>query len=178
MATMPHPSHPHRGVRIVGAGSFVPSCVVDNARIAQAIPGWPPERIEEKTGIRERRFLWDFDAQAGVTLGPPAEGPRLNVDMCEVALRRALEMAGLSARDLDAVFLVTCTPDRVNFSHDAMELHRRLGCREGAYALMIDDGCGGTPYMMDMAYRMIRGGAVRTAAVIGASLDRGLHRRQ
>jgi hypothetical protein len=28
---------------------------VDNHRIARAIPGWSPERIEEKTSIRERR---------------------------------------------------------------------------------------------------------------------------
>jgi 3-oxoacyl-[acyl-carrier-protein] synthase-3 len=163
----------HRGVRIVGAGAFVPSRAVDNHRIAQAIPGWSPERIEEKTSIRERRYLWDFDEQAGVAVAPPegSDEPRSNSDMCEIALRRALDMAGLDAEELDAIFLVTCTPDRLNFNYDAMEVHRRLGCRTDAYALMIDDGCGGTPYVMDMAYKMIRSGAVKTVAVIGSALS-------
>jgi 3-oxoacyl-[acyl-carrier-protein] synthase III len=162
-----------RGVRIAGAGAFVPSRVVDNRRIAEAIPGWPAEMIEEKTSIRERRYLWDFDERAGVAIPPPAdaEGPKTNSDMCEIALRRALDSAGLDARELDAIFLVTCTPDRLNFNYDAMEVHRRLGCRTDAYALTIDDGCGGTPYMIDMAYKMIRGGAVRTVAVIGSALS-------
>ena len=162
-----------RGVRIAGAGSFVPSLVVDNHRIAKAIPGWSPERIEEKTSIRERRYLWDFDEEAGVPIPPPADSgePRSNTDMCEIALRRALESSGLDAKELDAIFLVTCTPDRLNFNYDAMEVHRRLGCRTDAYALMIDDGCGGTPYVMDMAYKMIRSGAMKNIAVIGSALS-------
>ncbi|HYG64475.1 MAG TPA: 3-oxoacyl-[acyl-carrier-protein] synthase III C-terminal domain-containing protein [Thermoanaerobaculia bacterium] len=162
-----------RGVRIVGAGAFVPSLAVDNHRIAEAIPGWPAERIEEKTSIRERRFLWDFDERTGRAVPPPegSDQPRSNADMCEIALRRALDKAGLDAKELDAVFLVTCTPDRLNFNHDAMEVHRRLGCRSDAYALVIDDGCGGTPYVMDMAYKMIKSGAVRTVAVIGSAFS-------
>jgi 3-oxoacyl-[acyl-carrier-protein] synthase-3 len=172
MAELHNVSH-HRGVRIAGAGSFVPSLVVDNHRLAEAIPGWSAERIEEKTSIRERRYLWDFDEKAGRAIRPSAdaEGPKSNADMCEIALRRALENAGIEASELDAIFLVTCTPDRLNFNYDAMEVHRRLGCRTDAYALNIDDGCGGTPYVIDMAQRMIRTGAVKTVAVIGSALS-------
>jgi 3-oxoacyl-[acyl-carrier-protein] synthase III len=157
--------------RIVGAGSYVPSVTIDNEAIARAIPSWNSGWIERKTSIRERRFLWELDADAGVTLAPAetAEGPRSNVDMCEIALRRALVMADLPASELDAVFLVTCTPDRLNFNHDAMDLHHRLGCRTDAFAFVIDDGCGGTPYVMDMAHRMIGSGALRTVAVIGST---------
>jgi 3-oxoacyl-[acyl-carrier-protein] synthase III len=160
-----------RSVRVVGAGAYVPTHVVDNESIARAIPAWPAAWIEEKTSIRERRFLWELDPEAGVVCAPPATSgePRGNVDMCEIALKRALATAGMHAQELDAVFVVTCSPDRLNFNHDALEVHRRLGCRADAYALVVDDGCGGTPYIMDMAYRMIRGGAIRTAAVIGST---------
>ena len=169
-----------RSVRVVGAGAYVPTRVVDNAHITRAIPGWSADWIEEKTQIRERRFLWDVDAEAGVALAPPLTStePRSNTDMCEAALRAALEMAGMDGARLDAVFVVTCTPDRVNFSHDAMEVHRRVGCRPDAYGLLIDDGCGGTPYVMDMVYRMIRGGAIRTAAVIGSAFTSALVDRE
>ena len=63
-------------VRFLGVGSFVPRRAVSNARIAAAIPGWSAERIEEKTGIRERRFLWDLDEKTGRAVAPPADdGP-------------------------------------------------------------------------------------------------------
>ena len=157
----------------MGLGSFVPSRTVSNARIAKAIPGWTAERIEEKTGIRERRFLWDFDEKTGRALPPPKDDgviyPAGNVDMAEVALRRALEMAKVSASELDAVFLVTCSPDELNFSHDAMALHQRLGCREDAYAMVFDSGCGGTLYTIDMARRMIQGGNFGTIAVVASN---------
>src|SRR5918997_1669845 len=71
--------------------------------------------------------------------------------------------------ELDADVVVTCTPDRLNFSHDAMALHQRLGCRPDAFALVVDDGCGGTPYVMDLACRMIRTGTFQTVAIVGAA---------
>ncbi len=160
-------------VRFLGVGSFVPRRVVGNERIAAAIPGWTAERIEEKTGIRERRFLWDFDEKSGRAVPPPSDDgtvyPANNTDMAEVALRRAMMMAEVESRELDAIFLVTCSPDELNFSHDAMELHRRLDCREDAYAMVFDSGCGGTLYTIDMARRMIETGALRTIAVVGSN---------
>jgi 3-oxoacyl-[acyl-carrier-protein] synthase III len=165
-----------RGVRVIGAGAYVPPRAVDNAHITQAIPGWSAEWIAEKTQIQERRFLWELNPEAGVTTAPAtvAGEPVCNTDMCEQALRGAMKMAGIEGHELDALFVVTCTPDRVNFSHDAMEVHRRVGCRADCFGLQVDDGCGGTPYVTDMVYRMIRGGAIRTAAIIGSAFTSAL----
>ncbi|MDC0711129.1 3-oxoacyl-[acyl-carrier-protein] synthase III C-terminal domain-containing protein [Stigmatella sp. ncwal1] len=160
-------------VRIAGAGAFVPSRIISNERIAQAFPGWSAERILEKTGIVERRYLWEL-SEEGRAVPPPEDDlpvyPASNTDMCEVALRRALAQAGLEAQALDALFLVTCTPDELNFSHDAMGLHQRLGCRTDAFALVVDDGCGGTPYVMDLVRKMMEGGRFRTVAVVASTL--------
>jgi 3-oxoacyl-[acyl-carrier-protein] synthase-3 len=164
-------------VCVVGVGAFVPTRTIDTDRIARAIPGWPAERIVEKTGIRERRFLWDFDEKTGRAIPPPPDAnfyPANNTDMCEAALWRALAMSKLPATDLDAIFVVTCTPDELNFSHDAMELHRRLGCREDAFAFVVDDGCGGTPYLIDMARKMIEGGKFRSIAVVASAFTSSL----
>jgi 3-oxoacyl-[acyl-carrier-protein] synthase III len=159
-------------VRYVGAGAYVPPRVIDNNRITRAIPGWAPERIEARTGIQERRFLWDFDEETGRSIPPPAdaEGPRSNVDMAEVAVRRALEHAGLSASELDGVYIVTTTPDHLNFCHDAVELHRRLGCRSDATAVVIDSGCGGAVYVADLARKLILSGHSRTIAVVASMM--------
>lgn len=169
-----------RQVRFAGVGSFVPRRAISNERIAAAIPGWSPARIEEKLGILERRFLWDFDTQKGKAL-PPPEGelyPSNNVEMCEVALRGALAMAGVDGEALDALFVVTCTPDRLNFNHDAMALHQKLGCRPEAFGLVLDDGCGGTPYVIDLARKMIEGGTFRTIAVVASALTSPLLNRE
>ncbi len=158
-------------VRIIGSGSYVPDRVVTNDRIARAIPGWTAERISDRTGIVERRFLWDFDEDAGRAIPPPPEAsPAGNSDMAEIALRRALEVAGIPADQLDAIFVVTPTPDELNFCHDAMVIHERLGCRGDCMALVVDSGCGGALYMVDMAYRMIRAGSLRTVAVLASTL--------
>lgn len=160
-----------KSVRLVGAGSYLPRRVVSNAKIASAIPGWSAERIESRTGIQERRFLWDFDA-LGQAMPPPQDAtpsPRSNVDMAEAALRRALEMSGLEAASLDAIYLVTTTPDQINFCHDAVQLHRRLGCRRDTHALVVDSGCGGALYVMDMARRMILSDTARTIAVVAST---------
>jgi len=160
-----------RSVRYVGAGAYVPPRIVKNDRITRAIPGWSPERIEQRTGIRERRFLWDFDEEAGKALPPPpdADGPRSNTDMAEVAVRRALDTAGLRPADLDGLYLVTTTPDQLNFCHDAVELHRRLGFRSDATAVVIDSGCGGAVYVADFVRKLILSGQARTIAVVAST---------
>ncbi|HZI14160.1 MAG TPA: 3-oxoacyl-[acyl-carrier-protein] synthase III C-terminal domain-containing protein [Myxococcus sp.] len=167
---------------VVGAGAFVPSRVVSNARIARAIPGWPAERIEEKVGIRERRFLWDIDEVTGRAVPPPENDghiyPAGNTDMCEVALRQALAQSGVAPGELDALFVVTCTPDAPHFNHDAMALHRRLELREDAFALVMDDGCGGTPYVLDLVRKMMDGGRFRTVAVVASAFTSPLVNRE
>lgn len=158
-------------VRYVGAGAYLPARVVKNDRITKAIPGWSAQRLEERTGIVERRFLWDFDADGGRALPPPesSDGPRSNTDMAEVAVRRALEQAGLSASEVDGLYLVSTTPDEINFCRDAVQLHRRLGLRTDAFALHVDSGCGGALYIMDMARKLMLSGQARTIAVVAST---------
>lgn len=157
-------------VRIAGVGGNVPQHVVTNERLVQAIPGWTEERIVEKTGIRERRYVWDIDELAGKVKLPPAiADPGPNVQVAEPALLEALAGAGLAAADLDGLILTTCTPDMPNFSHDAMILHKRLGMRPAAFALMHDDGCGGAMYHLALARELILSGQRQTIAIVGAT---------
>lgn len=157
-------------VTIAGVGSYVPPLVVDNERLVKAIPGWTPERIAEKTGILERRFVWDFDEASGRAVPPGViEDPGPSAQMAEAAVRDALAVAGLAPAELDGLVVTTCTPDQTNFSHEAMVLHKRLGLRPEAFALLHDDGCGGALFHLAMARELIRGGQRRTIAVIGVN---------
>jgi 3-oxoacyl-[acyl-carrier-protein] synthase III len=157
-----------RAVKVVGVGDFTPSQVVSNETMARAIPGWSADLIREKTGILERRFLCEVDSECGRSIRP-ATGPKSNCDMSELAVRDALKMANLAPSELDAVFLITCTPDQPDFSHDAMQLHQRLGLRTDAMAMMINDGCGGTPYVLDLVNKIVRSGAMGTVCVVASN---------
>lgn len=158
-------------VTIAGVGGHVPPRIIDNERLVKAIPGWSADKILEKTGIRERRYLWDFDEESGRTIPPPViEDPGPTVQVAEPAVREALAMAGLDAADLDGLILTTCTPDQTNFSHDALVLHQRLGMRPEAFALVHDDGCGGAMFHLAMAREWIQGGARRTIAIVGVNM--------
>jgi 3-oxoacyl-[acyl-carrier-protein] synthase III len=167
-------------LRIVGAGSYVPPHAVTNEDIARAIPGWSAEKIADKTGLRERRYLWPLDVESGRARDVSGDGkqPRTATDMGEIALTEALEMASMKASELDAIVVVTCTPDQPRFSHDAMELHRRLGGRRGAHCLVVDSGCGGSLYVLDMLSRTMSEGGLRAAAVIGTNLSSPLVDRE
>ena len=170
-------------MRILGAGSYLPRSTVSADEIAQAIPGWTAEQIIEKTGIVERRFLWQLDVEKGRATPQQPDGQEQlasGVDMGEAALRAALEMAGLDPVDLDLLIVVTCTPDQPRFSHDAMALQQRLDIRENAHCFVIDSGCGGSLYALDMVARMLDAGAARTAAIVGthftsAMIDREVY---
>ncbi len=157
-------------VKIAGVGGYVPPITVTNERIVKAIPGWTAERIEEKTGIRERRYVWDFDEATGRSIPPgPICDPGPSVQCAEPALREALLAADLSPAELDGLIMTTCTPDQVNFSHDAMVLHERLGMRPDAFALRLDDGCGGALFHLNMARELILSGQRKSIAVLGVN---------
>ena len=52
------------------------------------------------------------------------------------------------------------------FAYWPMLVHQRLGCRQDAFAFVIDSGCGGALYTIDTARKMIEGGTYPTIAVV------------
>ncbi len=169
--------------RVIGVGDFTPPRAISNERIARAIPGWSAEAIREKTGIVERRFLCDFDDERGMVIRPPQSELGSSVDMAEVALWQALEQAHVGPSSLDALFFVTGTPDRPDFNWDAMKLHERLGMRSDAMALVISNGCGGTPYILHLVNQLLTTGAMKSVAIVAshfasAYLDRGVYTQE
>lgn len=168
-------------VRIIGAGAYVPPHVVTAEQIARAIPGWPASKIVEKTGVLERRFLWPLEGAPGEEV-PAVRAPSAEVawgtDMGEIALSRALTVAAVPATDIDALVVVTCTPDEPRFSHDAMEIGHRLGIRRSAHCFVVDSGCGGSLYVLDMLVRTMNATNLRTIAIVGTNLTSALLDRE
>jgi 3-oxoacyl-[acyl-carrier-protein] synthase-3 len=136
--------------RIVGTGSYLPERIVTNAQFASRLDttdAW----IQERTGIRERRFAADGETTC---------------DLAEHAARAALEASNWTGRDLDLIVVGTTTPDRI-YPSTACRLQARLGAAGGA-AFDIQAVCTGFIYALGVAEQFIRGGGARRALVVGA----------
>ena len=139
-----------RGSRITGYGTALPDRVVTNHDLAQTLDtsdAW----ITERTGIKERRV-------GGTTRALGIE-----------AGRRALEMAGVTAEQLDAIVLATTTPDRV-IPATASAVQMALGARCGAFDL--NAACSGFVYGLNVAHGLILAGAEHVLLVGSETLSR------
>jgi 3-oxoacyl-[acyl-carrier-protein] synthase-3 len=83
-------------LRILGTGSYVPPKVLTNADLEKMGLDTTDEWISQRTGVRERRIA-DPDVNAS--------------DLAYEASLKALDMAEMTARDLDLIIVATITPD-------------------------------------------------------------------
>ncbi len=138
--------------RIVGTGSTTPKRILTNQDLA-TIVDTTDEWIMRRTGIKERRIS--------------SEGQSENTsDLATKASLRALEMAGISAEDLDLIVIGTVTPDR-QFPSVACFVQKALKASK-AVAFDVSAGCSGFLYAMSVADNAIATGNCQNALVVGA----------
>lgn len=133
-----------------GSGSALPRTAVSNAELAERVDT-SDEWIVERTGIRQRYIAGDDETTSS-----------LAVD----ASRKALEAAGLEAKDIDLIVLATATPDQT-FPATATLVQHALGCN-GGIAFDVGAVCSGFLYAMASADSMLRTGMAKRALVIGS----------
>ncbi|WP_445398717.1 beta-ketoacyl-ACP synthase III [Zobellella sp. An-6] len=136
--------------RILGTGSYLPEAVRTNADLEQMVET-SDDWIVERTGIRERRIAGAEESIATMSYG---------------AALRALEAAGISARQLDMIVLATTSADNA-FPAAACEVQAMLEV-PGIPAFDIAAACAGFSYALSVADQFIRNGQVRHVLVIGA----------
>jgi 3-oxoacyl-[acyl-carrier-protein] synthase III len=136
--------------RIAGTGSYLPEKVLTNDDLAKFVDT-SDEWIASRTGIRERHI-----AAEGETTG----------DLGYHAAVRALEAAGVNAKDLDLIIVGTTTPDLI-FPSTACLIQHRIGA-DGCPAFDVNAACSGFVYALTVADKFIRSGAAKTALVIGS----------
>ncbi len=136
--------------RIAGTGSYLPEKVVTNQDLEQMMDT-SDEWIRERTGIKRRHLA--------------ADGEKTS-DLALAAACQALDMAGITAEDIDLIIIATTTPDKV-FPGTACIVQRRLGVG-GCGAFDIQAACSGFVYGLDLGDRYIRTGAAKNVLVIGA----------
>lgn len=138
------------GTAILGTGSYVPERVVTNEQLIASGLDTSHEWILEKTGIRERRIAGSEEATS---------------DLAVCAAKRALEMAGLKAADLDLIICATSSPDHP-IPATASIIQHKLGCAAGA--LDVNAVCSGFVYALSVGFALRSSGQARHVLVIGA----------
>ncbi len=146
--------------KIIGTGSYLPPKRVTNqeltAQLAQREIETSDEWIVSRSGISARHY-----AEPGVQ----------SSDLAVEASRRALEMAGLEANDLDLIILATSTPDHFGaFPSTACIVQRKLGMTNGGAAVDVQAVCSGFVYAVSIADSFIKSGAHKNVLVIGAEV--------
>ncbi|HEX6913759.1 MAG TPA: beta-ketoacyl-ACP synthase III [Chitinophagaceae bacterium] len=136
---------------IAGIGMYVPENVVTNHDLQQYMDT-SDEWIQERTGIKERRFAHRTD-ETTTTMG---------VEAAKIAIERA----GIAAQDIDFIVFATLSPDYY-FPGCGVLVQRALQMREIG-ALDVRNQCSGFVYALSVADQFIRTGTYRNILVIGA----------
>jgi len=141
---------PPRTATILGLGHHLPTEVVPNTDIAEGI-GVDDHWIVKRTGIHSRR-------RAAVNEG--------TTDMAVFAARRALQDAGVDARDLDFVIVATMSADEITPNCAPLVAHA-LGA-ERAAAFDIGAACTGFLAGLSQSAALIEVGRAERILLVGA----------
>lgn len=143
--------------RIAGIGHYVPERVVTNDDLT-AFMDTSDEWIQERTGIKERRWI------------DPASDDRPST-MGTKAARKAIEDAGLTPDDIDFIVFATLSPDYY-FPGPGVQVQDQLGIREIG-ALDVRNQCSGFVYGLSVADQFIKTGMYKNVLVIGSEYHSG-----
>jgi 3-oxoacyl-[acyl-carrier-protein] synthase-3 len=137
---------------ILGTGSAVPDKVLTNADL-EKIVDTTDEWIRERSGIERRHVL---------------EEGKANSDLAVIASRRALDDAGISAKELDYIICGTVTPDTL-FPSNACCIQAKLEATKAA-AFDISAACSGFLYGLSIADHLMRDSLTKKILVIGSEM--------
>lgn len=137
-----------------GVGHYVPPHVVTNddlSKLMDTNDAW----IQERTGIKERRFVTKGSEDTVSYMGTKAA-------------RIAIAKAGLTPDDIDFIVFATLSPDYY-FPGPGVLVQEQLGIKEIG-ALDVRNQCSGFVYAVSVADQFIKTGMYRHILVIGSEI--------
>lgn len=138
--------------KISGLGFYVPSNVVTNLDLTHLMET-SDEWIQERTGIKERRWIAPGSGETSATMG------------CEAA-KIAIERAGLTKDEIDFIVFATLSPDYY-FPGCGVQIQDMLGMQTVG-ALDVRNQCSGFIYAIATADQFIKTGMYKNILVIGS----------
>lgn len=138
--------------KIIGLGKYVPEHVVTNDDLSKMMDtndAW----IQERTGIKERRWIKEGTDDTSATMGAKAS-------------KMAIERSGLTTDDIDFIVFATMTPDYY-FPGCGVQIQELLGLKNVG-AIDIRNQCSGFVYAISVADQFIKTGMYKNILVVGA----------
>ncbi len=139
--------------KVAGMGKYLPERIVTNKDLEKLIDT-SDEWIQERTGIKERRFA--------------KPGEETVSWMGAKASEQALQRAGLTKEDVDFIVFATLSPD-YDFPGSGCPMQKHLEI-PGIGALDVRNQCSGFVYGMSVADQFIKTGMYKTILVVGAEV--------
>ena len=143
--------------KIAGIGHFLPENIVSNKSL-ESVMETTDEWIQERTGIKERRWVVPGDGNTTSSMGTKAA-------------RKAIKNADLTPDDIDFIVFATLSPDYY-FPGPGVMVQKELGIKEIG-ALDVRNQCSGFIYGLSVADQFIKTGMYKNVLVIGSELHSG-----
>ena len=143
--------------RIIGTGFYVPDNIVTNddlAKIMDTNDAW----IQERTGIKERRWIKEGSGETTATMAVEAS-------------KNALKNANIAKDDIDFIVFATLSPDYY-FPGGGVQIQDMLDMPTVG-ALDVRNQCSGFIYAMSVADQFIKTGMYKNILVIGSEYHSG-----
>ncbi len=138
---------------ITGTGSYLPEKTLTNHDLEKLVET-SDEWITKRTGIKERHIVADDEAAS---------------DLVVKAARPAMEMAGVTADEIDAVIVATITPDCF-FPSTACFVQKELGIPSGVPAFDLSAACTGYLYGLILSNSLIQTGVCKCILLAGSEV--------
>jgi len=143
--------------KITGLGYYVPDNIVTNEDLSQMMDT-NDEWIQERTGIKERRWIKEGSEDTSAVMGAKAS-------------RIAIERAGLKPEDIDFIVFATLSPDYY-FPGCGVQIQDLLDMKTVG-AVDIRNQCSGFVYGLSVADQFIKTGMYKNVLVVGSEFHSG-----
>ena len=143
--------------KITGLGYFVPDNVVTNDDLSKMMDT-SDEWIQERTGIKERRWIVEGSGETSASMGVKAAAI-------------AIERAGITKDDIEFIVFATLSPD-MYFPGCGVQIQDLLEMPTVG-ALDVRNQCSGFVYGLSVADQYIRSGMYKNILVIGSEYHSG-----
>jgi 3-oxoacyl-[acyl-carrier-protein] synthase-3 len=138
----------------------LPDKILTNEELATQLPGWDPEEIYQKVGIKQRHISGDHETA---------------LDMAQKVCEKLF--LSYDKEQIDFILLCTQSPDHF-LPTSACLLQKRLGMPDTVGALDFSLGCSGFVYGLATAKGLIAGGLASTVLLVTAeTLSKHIHPR-
>jgi 3-oxoacyl-[acyl-carrier-protein] synthase-3 len=142
-----------KSIRILGTGYYVPPKILTNADLKEMGLDTTDEWIVQRTGVSERRI---------------ADPDIATSDLAYDASLKALEMAGMTAKDLDLIIVATITPD-TGCPSAANWLQAKMDAPQ-AVTFDVTAACSGFIFALNVAEQYLKNRTLKYVLVVASEV--------